>query len=127
MQWLEVLLDDVNDGSEGVREKVYNAVHIEFRNEQVEERVLAVALVKLRYLVLQLVEKWKARARVGETGHHLAYVGLQRDDFILHLLVLLLEGAALLFSVCKLLGDYTKLALRLSKLALHCRNILLGK
>lgn len=72
-------------------EEIYDAFEVEFWAEQVEEDILAVALVELRNDVLHLVLHGEGTRSVREARHHLPNRRLQGQHLLLQILILLLQ------------------------------------
>ena len=52
------------------------AVVVELRAKEVEEHVLAVALVEFAHHVLNLIRHWEDGGRVRLAGHHTSHISL---------------------------------------------------
>ena len=98
----EVLLYRLNNLRQRVLEKVDDSLQVQFGAQDIEEHVLAVALVELRNLVCQLVEHGEGLARVALAGDHGAHLILQGRYLLLELFVLSLEIIPVLLAFLEL-------------------------
>ena len=121
----EVFLYCLHQGWEYALIKVDDSVEVEFGAEEVEEDVLAVALVKFGDHVGELVEHGEGLRGVGHAGHHLAHALLQLNDLVLQLFVLCLQLVSLLPRIRKLLSHYFQFIFRLRQVLMRLTHTVL--
>lgn len=73
LSWQEVFLNGAHYLRENVCVEINDAIQVQFRRENVEEDVLAVALKQFLYLGDQLVKHRERLAGVALTWHHLPH------------------------------------------------------
>ena len=101
----EVFFDQLHQLWEAIFKKVDYTVHVQLRAEQIEEGVLAVALIELSYLILEFQQHWEAGAGVRHARHHLSNAALKLQNLLRKFLVLLLELVPFLASILELASD----------------------
>jgi len=88
-----------------VLKEVNDSFEVEFRAQQIEEYVLAVALVVLSYYACHLVLHGECAGSVRKARDHLSNRSLKGKDFFLKVFTLLFQGVSLLSDGSELLSD----------------------